>query len=148
MAAHAVTRTTLGHAYCLTKSWQTPTGTDSPHFPSNVNGSSPLTSSARCNLTNRIFSDIHSLDNLRAQSFIVLTSQILVALASILIFFPVLRQLPQATGQVIHRERAVHWGSTAGHYQDACSNNLITSSLSVDTRWIKICLHLPHYAVS
>ena len=48
-----------------------------------------------------------SYRELRPQSFIVLTSQLSVALAPIL-FCPVLRQLPQEIGQVIRHGRLVH----------------------------------------
>ena len=132
MAIYAATRNTPGQAYGLTNSWKTPDAADSPHFPSTGSCADPLSSNTGRNLTERSISAIHLLQNLRRQSFIVLTSLFPVTRASIFVFVPVLRLLPQETGQVIYRGRPVRWGSMPRH---ACSNNS-TCSNSVDMRWM------------
>ena len=66
MAIYAATRTTHGQAYCLIKSWQTPTGADSPYFPSTGSDSDPLASNPGRNLTTRSISAIHLFEYLLA----------------------------------------------------------------------------------
>ena len=63
-------------------------------------------------------------------------SQFRVILAPILLFFPVLRRPPQETGQVIHRGRHVHWGSTSRHYQAAWLEQSVKCLISADMRWM------------
>ena len=76
MSIYATTRTTPGQVYCLTKSWQTPTGADSPSFfPSTGGDSSPFIGGTRRNFTNRSIFATLFLENLRLQSSIVLKPQ-------------------------------------------------------------------------
>ena len=65
VAIYTATRTTPRQAYYLTKSWQTPTGADSPCFPSTGSGSDPLSSKTRRNLTKGSISAAHLIENLR-----------------------------------------------------------------------------------